>query len=137
MFGETSVEHGPVGIEELAQAEIVLQHLAEKRRRLLDHALFQIVVVVGIKLPVGSEHAHATQLQPLARERVRKGVRLGVAHHAAHFRAQDVRLVQLALAREIEEPLVGHCAPKKIGETRSQFPVGERGDGASGEPSTR
>ena len=71
--GESLVEHRPVGVEKLVQAEIALPEFAEKRRRFADHAFLQIRVVVGIDFLAVLEPADTAQLQPLARERVGEG----------------------------------------------------------------
>src|SRR5687767_561357 len=49
MFRQSAIEHGPVGIQELAQAKILREHFVEEGPGLVEHARFEVVVVSGIE----------------------------------------------------------------------------------------
>ena len=68
-------------------------------------------------------------LQPLAGEVLDEGTRLRVLEHAPRLCFQHVRLLQVCLAGQLEQFLVGHAAPQEIRQPAGQFPVVDRLDG--------
>ena len=66
VFGDASVEHQEVGMNDVAQLRIVAEHLREERLRFADHRRFQDIVEFRVELSVGQGEIDLPQIEPLA-----------------------------------------------------------------------
>ncbi len=122
---EPRVHHAPVRVQEFAQREAALQHFAEERLRLADHARLERLVVVGIELLVRLEHADLPQPQPLGGKGVREARGAFVREHPRDLPRELGLVPQLPFFREREQFLVRHRAPQQIRKARGDLPVVE------------
>ena len=63
------------------------------------------------------------QVQPLAGEIVGQSFRFRIGQHALHLLFENRRVLQLALAGEIQQLIVGNAAPQEERQARSQFQI--------------
>ena len=66
--GQALVEHGPLGVHEIEQTEVVLQHFLKEELRLLRHRPEQEVIEVAVEFGVGDGEIDFAQIEPLAGE---------------------------------------------------------------------
>ena len=114
-LAEAGVGHGPIGVDEGVDGQVLGEQFTEELHRLGLQAGLQPVLVGRIEFLVGWEHADAVQLQPLAGEVVDETTGFSVREHALHFFPQAVAAESAFFGRS-EETVVGHGAPEEIGE---------------------
>ena len=68
VLGQALVEDRPVGVHEIGQRQIFLQHFAEEAVRLLQHRVAEHLVELGILPHVGLGEVDVAQVEPLAGE---------------------------------------------------------------------
>ena len=123
-IAEPGVGHGPVGIDEAVDGQVLREHLAEILDGLGTHARLKPGVVRRVQLLVRREHADAVQLQPLPWEVVDEAVDLAVRQQPVHLLLQAFAVQGAAFGRG-EEAVVGHRTPEEIREPGGEFPVVE------------
>src|SRR6185436_16591153 len=98
MRGETFVQHGEVGRDEIASGQIFSKQFGEKELRLgLRRLCEQVVeIIVAVKVCIGSSGEHFAQVEPVIEECVDELARLRMGEQALGLRAQHAGVVQLA-----------------------------------------
>ena len=86
MFRQPAVEHREIGVDEIGQAQVVLQQLLEEQIRLLEHRALEHVVVFGIEDVARNGGVDLAQVEPLADEVLGERRRLAVLEHAFDLR---------------------------------------------------
>ena len=119
------VDAREVGVEELKDAHVAAQHLAEEVDRLQPHGRRELIVEAGVAVRVHDHALQAIELQPLLGELLDERPGPAVLNHPANLRGQLGRLVQLPLVRQLQELLVGHRAPEEVREPGRQFMIGQ------------
>ena len=123
---ELRVHHGPVRVQELAQREAAGEHFTEEGLRLADHATLQRLVVVGVELLVGLEHADLSQAQPLRGKGVCEALRTRIGQETRDLLREHRLVAELALLGEGEQLGIRHRVPEQVGQARRDLPVIER-----------
>ncbi len=127
MLCEKFVHHAPVGVDEFAEGESLIENFSEKGFRFRDHAVFEAFVVIRIEFFIGLEHADFPQAKPLGGERVGEPSRFWVTDHALELRFEGGPVAQFSFFREAEEFGIGHGIPEQVREAGGDFPVIEVG----------
>lgn len=81
VMGQAHVEHGPVGLDDFTQGQVLSKHLLEVGNGFCNHAFFQPRIIFWIKLRIRLEHANAMQLQPLLGKGRKKAFDLWITDH--------------------------------------------------------
>ena len=91
----------------------------------LLHRLAQVVVEIGECLEVRLDVFQVAQIEPLVGEI--RDQRLGafVGQHAPHLLFQHRRILELALAGQGQQLIVGNGAPEKERQARRQFQIAD------------
>ncbi len=85
MCRQRLVDAREVGVEELEDAQVAAQHLAEKVDRLQPHRRGELIVEAGIAVLVDRHALQAVEFQPLLGELLDERPGLGVLNHAANL----------------------------------------------------
>ena len=125
------VDAREVGIEELKDAHVAAQHLAEEVNRLQPHGRRELIVEAGVAIHVHDDTLQAIELQPLLGELLDERPGAAVLNHPANLRGQLGPLVQLSLARQLQELLIGHRAPEEVRQPGRQLMIGQLRLGAA------
>ena len=75
------------------------------------------------KLGIGHDLNQVAQVQPLAGEIIDQGIGLGILQHPSNLLIKHIGLVKFAICRELEQFIIRHSAPKKIGKARGKFEI--------------
>ena len=91
-IAEPGVGHRPVRIKQALDGEVLGEQFAEILDRLIAHADLEPIIIAGVEFLVRRKHAHAMQLQPLAREVINETVDPVIRQHPVHRLFQVVAL---------------------------------------------
>ena len=80
--GEEVVHERVIGIEEVAEVQVVPCEMAKKPQGLLRHALGDGLAVVAESIPILDRAAQAVEPHPLREESVHRVLRFGTFEHA-------------------------------------------------------
>ena len=114
--GEAFVEDGEVGVDEVGNGEVFFEEVGEEAFGFANHRFLEHGVEFGEELGGGGGEFDLTKSEPLAGEVFDEAFAFGRVEHALDLGVTDVWVGEFALGSEVEEFLVGHGGPKKVGE---------------------
>ena len=123
--GQSFVQKGPVGMDQLRDAAIVSQHLREEEFRLRHqrHAERCVVLRIGV---VRLHRQRLVDLQPLPDKVLHEPLRLRILEHALNLSAQYFRPMQLAACSDFQQRVVWQRLPEKIRQPRRERVIIQR-----------
>ena len=113
MRGETFVDEGIVGRQQLGDRPILAHDRVEQHLDLRAHRLPQRIVEVGIERGDRRHAVEAAQVQPLPREVHRQRLRLRMREHPLHLLLEDGLILEPALGRDLQQRIIGRAAPQE------------------------
>ena len=120
---QRTIQEGKLSVDELENAPVLAHHRRHEHQRLAAHGIEQFVVHRGEALRIGFLAIEQAKVQPLGGEVIGQGVGLGVVEHSPDLSFENARLAQRAPVSRLQQRVVRHAAPEKIGEPRGQFVI--------------
>ena len=123
MLGQPIVGERVVGEQEICDAAILFELIADEQARLRAERLAQVFVELGIQLRVGHKARELAQLEPAGRKSLDERVRARIAQHAAHLLLEHGAISQLAANRRVQQLFVRNAAPEeeRTASTRDRY----------------
>ena len=111
-----------IGIDERSDRAVVLQDLVEEHLGPAHHAVADQLTP---DMPHITHHdgRRLAVAQPLAGEVLDEPLRLGVTDHANDFGIQDIRMLEPAGGRKLQQARIRHAAPQEIRQPASEAVV--------------
>ena len=126
MLCQRCVDERGVRIEQFQHTAILVKHTPYEEFGLLEHGGSQVVVERGKEFAVGRDELDSLELEPLHREAGHERGGTWIGQHAPDLGIEV--LGQLPAVCEVEQLVVGHRAPEKIGEPRGELELVKRLD---------
>ena len=124
--GEPLVDERVLRVQELQDAAVLANDRREEEIRFLPHRLAEVVLEVGELVGVGLGGFERTSLQPLPAELLDQRLRLRIAQHARHLRAQHAWRPQCVRRGEPAQLGVRRARPEEVRQPRRQLVVRHR-----------
>ena len=125
VLGEAPVHEREVGRDQVVDAVVLVDELAQEELGLAGHRLPEPVVPLGVEPGVGGGRPQLVEAERLPREVVDEALGLRVVEHPVDVPGEDRGVRQPPRPRRVEQPLVGHAAPQEVGQPRRQREVVE------------
>ena len=123
MLGQMAGADGVLGVDQIQNRHVAQQQLAEE----IDGLEADVTAQIRVLGPSGISHgvgrfvaAQVSRVEPLLDEALGENERPVVTNHTAYEFAQYLGVVQLAVGGQVEQQLIRHAAPEKVGKPRGQ-----------------
>ena len=90
-LGQPLVDEDGVGVDQLADAEVLVEKPSEKAPRLGEHRVAEPGVEIGIESGIGSSEVDLAKLQPVVEKVLHEPVRFGIREHPLDLRREHLR----------------------------------------------
>ena len=115
MIGQTFIEVGVVGFEQVQHTPVFPQDAFEKQFRFPSQGPAQIIVEIGKQSEIGHDGFQIAQVQPLLGKIVHQVGGPGIRQHAAHLLLQDFGLAEASLDGFPKQFIIRQAAPNEKG----------------------
>ena len=116
MLRQSLVEHGIVRVKELDSVGVVVENIFEIGDGFLKCEQAKVVVIIGIILRVNSDEWKLIEAQPLMTEVFEETIDVGVGDQALCLGFECFTVSHFARVCKFTQTIIGHGAPKKVGE---------------------
>ena len=124
--GEAIIHKSEVGGDDGARGQILANHGAEERLRLMGHRIDEIVVfaILGIQSLVRDVATQFAQIEPLFGKGAHELLEARIGDEALGLRMQHGFVMQTAVFRELGQFVIGPRVPEKMRETARDGKLG-------------
>ena len=120
--GEAVVQHGPIGVEEVGDVEVLCEDLGEEAAGLGEHGGLEGIVIFRIELLVGRGGVDVAQGQPLVGEVAHEALRAAIGEESVGLGAQGGGLQQRTGLGHPAEFVIRCGAPEHVAESSGDGP---------------
>ena len=115
MFRKSTIKKREVRINEICDAEILVDQMCEELARFRQHGSSQYVVVLGVKIRIRSRRIDPIEVQPLIQKIVNEAFAALVRQHAADLFVECFWIGESSLTGKLKQLHIGRAAPQEIG----------------------
>ena len=125
MPGQSLIQEGRIGGQQLLDTAILPQYPLEEQQRLFAHCSAQLLVEPRKRLAADLDLRELPQFEPLAGEVLDQRLRSRRLEHPLDLRRQHGLAVQPVLPGQLQKFRIGHGAPEKVRQAAGQLVVVE------------
>ncbi len=125
MPGETFVDEGVIGVEQIQNRSVFMLDAFKKHFGFPLERLPKIIVEIGKFPAIGIRALQIPEIEPLAGEVGREGARPRIREHAARLMLEHGGVVQLVPNGERQQFIVGYARPQKKRQARREFRIAD------------
>ena len=89
MFGQSIVEHGEVGLYEVANWQVLVQQVTNKCSRFVDHGELQKAIELRIQVAIGARKVDVSEVKPSVTEVDNKALGMWMLQQAFDMLCQN------------------------------------------------